>query len=311
MLMDKILSIAQVVTPILAAVVLGMIARRKQLMTAQEVRGLQQFVMKFGLPCVIFNSCLTADIGAESLTSMVLVIPSVLIGTLWAFRARKRNLPYHNLPQLFTAQETGMLGIPLFMILFGTGEAYRVGILDMTQALVCYPTLAILTARTGDTPSPAQILRNVATSPFLLCSLGGLFLNLTGIGTFLDNIGIGRVITASTSFLAQPVSAMMIFSVGYNFSLDTRNRGIILRIAALRIAFFGLFGLAVQGLLLLIPGVDPLTRWSLLLFSLLPASYLAPGLGRSQKDLTMASGVCSVTTLFTLLAFCSMAFFLA
>ena len=49
----------------------------------------------------------------------------------------------------------------------------------------------------------------------------------------------------------------------------------------------------------------------LLLFSLLPASYLAPGLGRTQKDLTMSSGVCSVTTLFTLLAFCAMAFFLA
>ena len=96
--MDKILNIAQVIAPILAAVVLGMVARRREIMTAQDVRGLQQFVMKFGLPCVIFNSCLTADIGAESLTSMVLVIPSVLFGTLWAFRARKRPCPIITCP---------------------------------------------------------------------------------------------------------------------------------------------------------------------------------------------------------------------
>ena len=96
--MDKILNIAQVIAPILAAVVLGMVARRREIMTAQDVRGLQQFVMKFGLPCVIFNSCLTADIGAESLTSMVLVIPSVLFGTLWAFRTRKKPCPTTTCP---------------------------------------------------------------------------------------------------------------------------------------------------------------------------------------------------------------------
>ena len=73
--MENVLNIAQVIAPILAAVGLGMLARKRGLMTRQDVSGLQQFVMKFGLPCVIFNSCLTADIGAESLTSMVLVLP--------------------------------------------------------------------------------------------------------------------------------------------------------------------------------------------------------------------------------------------
>ena len=155
--MEQILRIAQVILPILAAVALGMFARRKAIMSEQDVKGLQQFVMKFGLPCVIFNSCLTADIGAESLTSMVLVLPSVLLGTLWAFRARKSKLPYHNLPQLFCAQETGMLGIPLFMILFGVDQAYRMGILDLTQSVVAIPVIAILSSDAGANPTPSQL----------------------------------------------------------------------------------------------------------------------------------------------------------
>lgn len=309
--MEKIITVAQVIVPILAAVLLGMFARAKKIMQPQEIQGLQTFVLKFGLPCVLFNSCLSANIGAESLGVMLLVLPCLLAASLWSYAARKKAYCYHNFPMLFSAQETGMLGIPLFMILFGTAQAYRVGILDLTQALVAYPTIAILAAPKGDSPSPIQVLKNVITSPLLLISLLGLALNLTGIGDFLDRIGIGGVITASTSFLAQPVSALMIFSVGYNFSLSSGNRGTILRITAIHILMFAILGVIIQLALFLIPGVDALTRWSILLYSTLPASYLAPGLGRSEEDISVASGVCSLTTLASLLIFCVMAVFAA
>ena len=309
--MEKILSIIQVIAPIFAAVGLGMFARRRELMDEAGVRGLQQFVMKFGLPCVIFNSCLTADIGGESLTSMALVIPSVLLGTLWAFRARKNKFPYHNLPQLFTAQETGMLGIPLFMILFGADQAYRMGVLDLAQAVTAYPTIAILSAAAQENPSPRAILKSVLTSPLLIMSMLGLGLNVTGIGIWLDSIGIRSIITECTGFLAQPISAMMIFSVGYNFSLEKGNRKAIFLISAGHFLYFALFGLLTLGILSLIPNVDSLTRWALLLYFALPASYLAPTLGRTKEDFTMASGVCSLLTVPALMVFCVMAAFVS
>ena len=73
--MDKLFTVAQVIVPIFAAVALGVLARHKKLLTQEENQGLLQFVMKFGLPCVIFNSCLTADIKAESFGTMILVLP--------------------------------------------------------------------------------------------------------------------------------------------------------------------------------------------------------------------------------------------
>ena len=309
--MDRILNIAQVILPILAAAALGMFARQKQIMTEQDVKGLQQFVMKFGLPCVIFNSCLTADIGAESLTSMVLILPSVLLGTLWAFRARKEKLRYHNLPQLFCAQETGMLGIPLFMILFGASQAYRMGVLDIAQAVTAHPTIAILAAATEANPSTRSIVKKVLTSPLLLMSLLGLTLNFTGVAGWLDSLGLLTVLTESTGFLGQPISALMIFAVGYNFSLEKGSRDVILKISLGHFLYFALWGLVIQGLLFLIPGVDALTRWAVLLYTTLPASYLAPTLGRSREDYTMASGVCSVLTIPALLVFCIMAVFVS
>lgn len=305
--MDKIISVLQVVAPIFTAIGLGIIAKKRNLLTSEGIRGLQQFVMNIGLPCVIFNSCLTANVGAESLGTMALVLPFMIGVTLWSFRVRKTKFPYHNFPQLFCAQETGMLGIPLFIILFGSAQAYRMGILDLTQAVSAYPTIAILSANTGENPSPKTIMKKVLTSPLLILSVLGLFLNISGIGQALNRIGLLGIVTETTSFLAQPVSALMIFSVGYNFTLSSGNRKEVFRICGIHFITFALIGLIVQCGLFLVPGVTAETRWSILLYSLLPASYLAPGLGKTEEEFEVTSSVCSILTLITLVAFCIMA----
>ena len=263
--------------------------------------------MKIGLPCVIFNSCLTADIGAESLTSMALVAPFMLLCALWAFRAGKKRFPYHNLPQLFCAQETGMLGIPLFMILFGADQAYRMGVLDLAQSMTAIPTIAILTAATGENVSPAYVIKRVFSSPLMILSILGLTLNISGVGAWMDSVGLRDVLTECTGFLGQPISALMIFAVGYNFSLEKESGTAIFRLSLVHFVYFALWGLVIQGLLFLVPGVDALTRWAILLYTALPASYLAPSLGRKQEDYTMASGVCSVLTIPALIVFCIIA----
>ena len=309
--MEKIITITQVIAPIFVAVFLGILAKQKKLLTPEHIQGLQQFVIHFGLPCVIFNSCLTANIGAESLSSMALTLPFVVIATLAAFAARKKQFPYHNFPQLFTAQETGMLGIPLFMILFGVDQAYRMGVLDLTQAVTAYPTIAILSARTTENPSPKAIVKSILTSPLLIMSMLGLVLNLSGIGAWLESMGVLGIITESTGFLGQPISAMMIFSVGYNFSLAKECRSTIFKVSAIHFGYYALAGILIQLALFLIPNVDAMTRWAILMYTTLPASYLAPSLGRTEEDYTMASGVCSVLTVISLLIFCIMAAFVA
>lgn len=309
--MEKVTTVLQIIAPIFVAIFLGMLARRKKIITPEENRGLQQYVSKFGVPCLLFNSCLSCDLGAESISSMAVVLPMLLLSTLWAFRARKGKYPYHNLPMAFCAQESGMLGIPLFMTLFGAAEAYRMGVLDMTQALIAIPVIAILTADAGENPSLGSIVKKVVMSPLLLMSVVALILNFSGAMDWLNAVGVGGVITETTEFIAQPVSAVILFSVGYNFSLGQGNRSRIFRLCFVHFAYFALFGLVGQAVLMLVPRVDAMTRWALLIYSTLPASYLAPGLGRKEEDFTVISGVCSVLTVVSLLVFCVVAVIVA
>ena len=277
--MDKILNTAMVIAPILFVAFLGFAARKKAVLSLQSVEGLQQLAIKYCLPCLLFNSCLTADVSAESLSTMAMVVPLVLLATLWAFRARKKKYHYHNFPQLFCAKETGMLGIPLFMLLFGSEQAYRMGVLDLAQAALAIPTISVL----------------------------GLVLNLIGVRALLDGVGIGQIVTACTSFMGEPISAMMLFCVGYNFSLSAQSRKTVFQIAGIHFGIFAAFGILIQLALCLIPDVDPLTRWSVLMYSTLPCSFIAPSLGRTEEEHSMASNVCSILTVVSLLVFCVVA----
>lgn len=305
--MEKFFTVLQIVIPIFAAIGLGILAKKKGMMTPEQNQGLQSYVSKFGVPCLLFNSCLSCDLGAESISSMAVVLPMLLLSTFWAFSARKKKYPYYNLPMLFAAQESGMLGIPLYMTLFGASQAYRMGVLDMTQALVVIPVIAILTSGSGDNLSLGAIVKKVLTSPLLMVSALALILNFSGAMEWLNTVGFGPVITETTGFLAQPVSAVILFSVGYNFSLGEGSRDKIFRVCIIHFLYFAIFGALGQLALMLVPNVDAMTRWALLIYSTLPASYLAPAMGRSEEDYTLASGVCSITTVATLMVFCVIA----
>ena len=305
--MEKFFSVAAVIAPIFITVYLGMVARKKALITPEGVQGLQQFVLNMALPCLIFNSILTAKVGAESLAIMGMLFPFVLGVTLWAFRKGMKKYPYKNLPMIFGAQESGMLGVPLFLILFGSANVYHMVILDLTQAIVGHPTIAIVSCDAGDSPKPGEILKKVFTSPLVIACLIALGLNLSGAGALLLESGIGQVVTEVTTFLGQPVSTLMIFSVGYNLSLSAENRGEILKLCALRLTIFTVIAGVLQLLLCLIPDITALTRWAMLLYCLLPASYIAPSLGKTEQERTVASGISSLLTVVTLAVFCAIA----
>lgn len=305
--MEKWSAVAQVVAPIFISVFAGMVARRRNMFTVSEIKGMQQYVMKFGLPCVLFNSCLSASMGAESLASMAMVFPTILLFTLFAFFVLRRRMPYHNLPVLFAAQESGMLGIPLYMTLFGADQVFRMGVLDLAQSPVCIPTLAILSAAQGENPSLGTIVKSVFKSPLLLMSAAGLILNLSGAKAALDQMGVLSIITETTSFIAQPVSALMLFSVGFTFSLAAGRRNTILRLCVIHFLLLAGAGLIMQGVMCFLPQVDAATRWAILMYSTLPGSYIATTMGRTQEETEVASGVCSLLTLVSLVVFCIMA----
>lgn len=308
--MTQLIAIARVVLPILICAGLGMLARKKQILTAEHNTGIQRFVLKFCVPCVLFNSCLDAEVTGQTLLSMAILIPLLILCFLWSLRARKSRFPYHSLPLLVGAHETGMLGIPLFIILFGVENAYHMGVLDIAQAFVSVPILTFLSADTGR-GGAKEMLRGIFTSPLLIMGVLGFVLGLSGAMDVLDGIGVGLVIRDVTGFMAAPVSAAMLFCIGYNFQLTVDNRREVFSLCGVFLLITAGMCLIMQGVLTLLPSTGLHTRMAVLLYCLLPGSYLAPGLGRTEEEQRILSGVCSMLTLVTMAGFCVMTILVA
>lgn len=305
--MEKLFAVLEVIVPIFVVVALGVWAKRKNVLNGENVQGLQRFVTKFCLPCVLFNSCLSATMELQSLTAMLCVMVTVFIGAVLSFWMKKRIFPYYNLPMLFAAQESGMLGIPLFLSLFGAQYMFRMGVLDVAQSFIAIPIIALLGTDAGESASVSKIVKSVLKSPLLIAAICGLLLNLSGVMAWMNEIGFGPVLTETTSFLAQPVSAAMLFSVGYNFSLGSGNRQKIFRLSAIHFAYFGAMG-AIMILLLTLTGpADPLTIWAAVIYWTLPSSYLSPSFARNDEEAVISSGICSVLTVVSLMVFCVVA----
>lgn len=302
--MEKLSAVLQIILPIFTCIFLGIFAKRRNIMTSQQVSGLQQFAIKFCMPCVLFNAYLTASFTPESLSSMALVLLMVLVGTLWACRFGRKRFPYRVLPMVFAAYESGMLGIPLFITLFGAANAYYMGILDLAQAVVAISVITILSAPESSTPTPGTIVRQVVSSPLLILGVLGLVLNLSGAYSLLDRVGIGPILTETTTFIAAPTSAVMLFTVGYNLSVRADFRGKILRLFLVRYGYSIGAMVLIQGILFLIPDVNPMTRWAMLIYCTLPSSYIGPSLARNEEDGAISSGVCSIGTVVALVVFC-------
>ena len=95
--------------------------------------------------------------------------------------------------------------------------------------------------------------------------------------------------------------------MGYNFSLDKAYRKPIFQICAIHSGMMLLICVIIQAALFLIPDTAPQTRWAVLMYCTLPGSFIAPSLGRTKEESTVASGVCSVLTLVSLVFFCAIA----
>ena len=305
--MNNVLKVLEIIIPIFVIISLGVYAKKKNKISDEASKGLQQFVTTFCLPCVLFNSCLTGDLGLETVTAMALVVPLVLVSSVWSFKIGKKKYPYHNLPMMFSAKEIGMLGIPLFMTIFGSEHAYRMGVLDVAQGIVAIPVIAILTTDTGKSPSAGYVLKKVLQSPLLLMSLLGIVMNLTNAMDVLNHIGVGSILTKVVEFIAQPVSAVVLFCVGYNFSLEKENRRHVFEICGLQLLFFAVICAVIQGILYFIPSVGVETRWAMLFYCALPGTFLTISLGRTKEDRAVSASVCSLLTIVCLTIFCVIA----
>ena len=289
------------ILPVMLMLGIGILCRRRQIISREGVNALKSVVVNIALPAVLLNAFATTRY-----TLMDVVIPLIMFLVCLAAWGLGRlggsllKMPSRFVPFLTTGFEAGMLGYALFNMLYGAGRTAEFARVDLGQVLFVFTLYKILLGLDGSRKAePRQLLREMALSPIILAIAAGVLLGATGLYEALKPTGVSDIFDACVSFISAPTSAIILLTIGYDLVLT--DKVVLLRLVimlALRTALLWLMGL-------LWPDAS-LTAAVNVMF-ILPPPFVLPVFADDADQRTYISSALSVSTLMAIIGFAVLA----
>ncbi len=302
-----VLSVVEMVLPILLLLAIGVLCRQKGILTPEGLAGVKSIVGNVCLPVVLFNAFFTAHYSSAVLITFAAVYLGFGIALLAGFALRRVAAPYGKFfPFLVSSAEGGMLGYALYGVL--TGEQSGFAVVDLGQTVFAYTVfLGTLTLVDGQTPSPRKLLRNIVTNKCCIGMALGILLGATGVGGMVLSGPAAGIVRGVISAVTAPTSALVLIVVGYELELDPALlRPVAATVLSRLVLMGGLLALVSFVIFRLIP-YDPALQLALMVMYALPAPFIIPLFANVGDDGKYISTALSVHTLCTVLLFTAIA----
>ena len=306
--MNRTIEALQTVLPVLLMLGIGMLCRRRRLISREGVNALKRVVVDIALPAVLLNAFATTS---YSLVDVVIPLMMFLVClAAWALgkaAARICRLPSRFVPFLTTGFEAGMLGYALFNMLYGSGRTAEFARIDLGQVLFVFTLYKILLGLDGRKRADAkQLVREMVFSPIILAIVCGVLLGATGLYRALVPSGLSGVFDACTDFVAAPTSAIILLTIGYDLVLGDIPWASTGKVVALRFGIMMLLRLAFLALLRLVWPEAALTAAVNVMF-ILPPPFVLPVFADDAEQRVYVSSALSVSTLVAIAGFAVLA----
>lgn len=301
--MSRFAEVLRIVLPVLLMLLIGMLCRKKRLISREGIDALKTVAVQIGLPAVLLHTFAAAE---YSLATLVVPLVMFLLCILaWLLgRALGPVFGLHNrfVPFLTTGFEAGMLGYALYTLLYGSGHLADFARIDLGQVLFVFTLYKVLLGMGGsEKPDAKQLAKDMMLSPIIIAIILGVLLGVTGIYRSLS-AGAAGVLDACTDFISAPVSALILLSIGYDLVFADIPWKDALKATGLRLLIMAVLGAGLFGLFRLL---WPQERWdrAVWVMFLLPPPYVLPVFSTDEEQRVFLSSVLSLSTLITLAGF--------
>ena len=300
-----ILSVIEMILPIAIAFSIGILMRKKNMMSDSGSAAIKTIVSKFMLPVILLNAFMFADYSKDSMAVIIVFFLAVLAEFGLGFLMR-RFIPDRAkyFPFVFATIEGGTIGYPLLAMLYGTRGTSDMAIIDVAHTvflfLIVIPILQSVDGSDGDF---RKILKNAVLSPTFLAMVIGIILGLLDVDKLISNSPVNSIYQSTVSFLSNPAGLLILITLGFDLSLREDLRKSVLFTIFTRFAAMWAF-CAVSCLIIFrfIP-YSKETMVALILAFSLPGSYAIPMFGKFEGHRDYVSTSISFSTLVTLLVF--------
>lgn len=298
--MGIFISVLETALPVFVMLIMGMLCRSKRFISREGVDTLKKVIINLTLPFALFSAFATAEYTMSAVVIPVVVYVAMGVMLALGFLAAKLQRSASKLsPFVSACFEAGMLGLPLFTLLFPDESVSKFAILMLGHDLfvfTLYKTLLV-----GKTDLKA-IGKDLLTSPTLVGVLLGLLVGATGLYGQLHKWGVGGILDAVTGFVAAPTAAIILLCMGYDFvprEIPWKKTGklIVIRLAIAAALLAGLifFNRAVLG--------NMIFEGALIILFIAPPPFIIPVFTDEPAERAELSATLSAMTLLTMVLF--------
>ncbi len=298
--MQTLTTILQKALPVFVMLLLGMLCRKKSIISREGISAMKTFAVNITLPAVMLSAFATAQYSRESLiVPLVIFAVCVFMLLLGRIGCRLLAIPGRLSPFLATGFEAGMLGYALFALLFADEPTSSFAIVDLGQVLFVFTLYKALLAGQGGLRG---VIREAAHAPTVWAIAAGIAIGASGLYNALIPSGMAGVLDAVTDFVAAPTSAVILLTIGYDLVPGEIRWRKTAKLAALRLGVSLIALVAVLAIdRLLLGGLMHIG--ALALMFTLPPPYVLPVFADVEEERTDISSALSTLTLLSLLLF--------
>jgi malate permease and related proteins len=210
----------EIVLPVVVMLLMGMMLRRKKLLTDQGVNEMKTLITGIILPVAIFHALMTANYTQQTwiLVGLMLLFMVLSFGIGFLLRPLLPKAFAKYVPYLVSVYEGGMIAYPLYTSLCGAENLSNVALLDIAGLLFGFSVYMNLLAfdENGEKASFKGIVCSTLKSPPFIATVLGTCLGISGLGGRFLQTAVGAAYLAAEQLVTAPLSALVLLIVGYS-----------------------------------------------------------------------------------------------
>ncbi len=302
--MEAIMVLLQKVLPVFLVLALGVLCRKRALLTREGINALKRVAVDIALPAVMFNAFATAEYSLKSVC-VPLTMFAVCCGALFLGFVLCKRLKINGRlsPYIAAGFEAGMLGYALFAILFPGEKVSAFAMVDLGQVLFVFTVYKIMLAGKS---SAGDALKEALSAPTVWAIALGLLFGATGLYSALKPSGVSQVLDALTGFVSAPTSVLILLAIGYDLDpagIQWRKIG---KLMGLRLGVSAVLLCVVLLVDRLLLG-QIIHTGALLMMFVLPPPYVLPVFADVEAERADVSSALSALTFVSIILFAVLA----
>ena len=296
------------VFPVFLLILLGIVIRKKSILTESSIEDIKKIIINLVLPCVLYFSFVNLELKPSLIVliaGMFLMCFLLLLLGIVLKPLKLADSEYY--PFLFTGFEFGMMGASFFGAVFGVDKVGYIGMVGLGHEFFIWFVFVTLLVSTRDGKSNiGATARSFIKSPVIIAILLGVFLNLTGIRDSIGDNLLVKPLYSAMHFIEQLVVPLILIVIGYG--LEFKYIRIKSGLAVVIIRFCILIPAALiinRWIIREFLGLDALYEAAVFIFFILPPPFIIPIFmdKGSPKEQAEINGVLVLYSLFSIIAF--------